>query len=686
MKKTLLLFCIILLMTIGKMHAQDCSVFISSDSCTYSAITAKATGGNLSSLTWFQYTNNVFAADTISSQGGIHLAAGGNGVGSSSDQFGFPSGGIAVDIAGNVYIADVQNNRIQKWYKGGTSGYVTVAGGNEPGNAPNQLFHPQDVFVDSNFNIYVADYGNHRIQKFTPNAVNGITVAGGNGVGSAANQLNYPSGVYVDKQGNIFIADTYNYRIQTWKPNASSGVTVAGGNGFGTEANQFSKPVDVYLDAARNIYVADADDEDASTHRVQKWKIGDSAGVTVAGGNGEGSNANQFGFLLSIYVDAAGNVYATDNGVSGSPISRVQKWVAGSNVGITVAGGHVNGWDVLSYPTGVALDRDGLMYVMDGTTNPRVQSYVLTKGFVDHKFTPTQYGPYYAQAVFKGGCTAVSNTVEVAVNPGNIRIRSEEAEGYSNLCGGVTAKFFIFFSTPNTTYAWKLPDGCTMLENLNDTVVIATPPDFSSGNLSANGRNVCTTGTAGYLTLTSWPVVPGNIGGPTSVSPNQKGIVYAVRVKTVSHNWTVPAGAVIQSGQGTNSIIVDWGTSAGIVSVNSYNDCGASVQTKQIQVSLNSSFAGNDQHISAYTLNKNDLAVFPNPVKNIAILKFTSSKQITCFVEIKDMTGKLLMQKNIIAKQGSNTFDIDVSKYAAGLYIIDIKNAEKNLNTRFIKQ
>ena len=116
----------------------------------------------------------------------------------------------------------------------------TVAGANGRGNAPNQFAYPKGVFVDAAGNIYVADGNNHRVQKWAPVATSGITVAGGNGQGSAANQLSFPEGVFVDTAGNIYVADASNHRIQKWAPGAAQGVTVAGGNGEGSATNQLN--------------------------------------------------------------------------------------------------------------------------------------------------------------------------------------------------------------------------------------------------------------------------------------------------------------------------------------------------------------------------------------------------------------------------------------------------------------
>lgn len=112
-----------------------------------------------------------------------------------------------------------------RWNSTGT----TVAGmvGN-PGNANNQLNRPLDVIMDWANNLYIADFNNHRIQKYLFNSSTGETVAGNGTLGTSSFQLNSPACVLLDANDNLYICDTSNHRIQFWTKDARNGTTIAG--------------------------------------------------------------------------------------------------------------------------------------------------------------------------------------------------------------------------------------------------------------------------------------------------------------------------------------------------------------------------------------------------------------------------------------------------------------------------
>jgi len=106
---------------------------------------------------------------------------------------------------------------------------VTVAGiSGQFGAANNQLNTPAKIAIDLSDSLYIADFNNQRVQKYLLNATTGTTVAGNETAGNTSTQLNYPTDVAVDSNYNIYVADTNNQRIQLWNAGASVGLMVAG--------------------------------------------------------------------------------------------------------------------------------------------------------------------------------------------------------------------------------------------------------------------------------------------------------------------------------------------------------------------------------------------------------------------------------------------------------------------------
>jgi len=190
-------------------------------------------------------TCNVYVADTfnntirkVTSAGMVTTLAGLAGIRGSADgtgsaaQFGTPRG-VAVDIAGNVYVADSGNNTIRKVTAAGE--VTTLAGlagssGTNDGTGSAARFHaPWGIAVDSASNVYVADYRNYAIRQVTPAGV--VTTLAGfagslgseDGTGSFA-RFNYPEGVVVDSADNIYVADTASSTIRKGFPRIQAGI------------------------------------------------------------------------------------------------------------------------------------------------------------------------------------------------------------------------------------------------------------------------------------------------------------------------------------------------------------------------------------------------------------------------------------------------------------------------------
>lgn len=208
--------------------------------------------------------NNVIRKITA---GGVVSTFAGNGTAGfvnatgTSAQFNNPAG-LAIDAAGNIYVADRGNNAIRKITNAGvvttlagfkTGGYVNATGTAAGFDTPN------GVAVDAAGNVYVADQGNSAIRKITPDGVV-TTVAGGP---LQTTLLNFPSALALDSQGNIFIADEGGRIIECTTTNVlyilAGTLNVSGlTNGDGPTA-LFNNPQGIAVDANNNIYVADQD-------------------------------------------------------------------------------------------------------------------------------------------------------------------------------------------------------------------------------------------------------------------------------------------------------------------------------------------------------------------------------------------------------------------------------------------
>jgi uncharacterized protein (TIGR03437 family) len=302
-------------------------------------------------------SGNVYAADSDNNiivrfvPGGQMTVVAGNGIGGFSGDEGPATSaslnspvGVAVDLAGNLYIADGNNGRIRRVSNGTIR---TVAGNGNAGFSGDggpatsaALSSPSGVSLDLAGNLYVADQGNNRIRKVSNGTI--TTVAGngnagysGDGGPATSAALNSPAGVAVDPTGNLYIADFDNYRIR--KVSNGSITTFAGNGNFAVSgdggpaiAAALSSPAGVALDSIGNVYIADLDN--SLIRKVSGGTITTVAGtIGQRAFNGDGGPALSASLYLpfGVAVDSAGDLYIADTfnyrvrGVSNGTITTV---------------------------------------------------------------------------------------------------------------------------------------------------------------------------------------------------------------------------------------------------------------------------------------------------------------------------------------------------------------------------
>jgi hypothetical protein len=234
-----------------------------------------------------------------------------------------------------------------KWAQQG----ITIAGTTgKQGSSSIQLIGPSGIFIDHYDNLFIADEGNDRIQKFSPRSMDvGLTIAGGNGRGSALNQLKEPRDVYVDSAGTLFITDRGNLRVQKWFAGSAQGITIASGRGY---SGHWFQGLSGNRKQINEIYSSESI---MGRGRIMKYPLG-------------GGNSPSYATLLGsvsrnpggLVVDECNHVYVAD------PFDgNILKFSSGNSTDEQIASGLIT-------PNDVALDTYGNLYIVERDTN-RVQ-------------------------------------------------------------------------------------------------------------------------------------------------------------------------------------------------------------------------------------------------------------------------------------------------------------------------
>jgi uncharacterized protein (TIGR03437 family) len=302
---------------------------------------------------------------------------------------------VAVDASHNIYIADSINNRIRKVSAGKIStvaGSNTIGYGGDGGPATKAtLYDPYGVWIDSAGNLLIADLDNQLVRKVTANGNIG-TVAGntaegagfaGDGGPATSAQFYQPFGIVTDAAGNLYITDSGNHRIR--KVDTSGNITTIAGTGVGPGPGGFSgdggpaanaslnKPFGLSLDSAGNLYFADS-----GNNRIRKVDtngiITTVAGIGTAGSAGDGGLATkaQLARPWDVKVDSAGDLFIADYTNSRirlvTPDGVINTIAGGTGPGYTGDGANATAAK-LNFPTGIAIDTNGDLYIADSGNN-----------------------------------------------------------------------------------------------------------------------------------------------------------------------------------------------------------------------------------------------------------------------------------------------------------------------------
>jgi sugar lactone lactonase YvrE len=295
--------------------------------------------------------------------------------------------GVAIDGAGNFYIADTYNNRIRKV---DTAGVITTIAGNNssgyngdgiPATAA-EIYRPAGIICDHLGNICFVDAFNNRVRKIdaagiiTTIAGNGIAGYNGDNISADTAQVNDPHYVAIDNNGNIYISDFTNHRIR--KINTTGTITTIAGTGVAgyngdhgpATAAEINGPYGIALDDTGNIYFADA-----LANVVRKIDTSGTittfagTGSTIYNGDNQRADSATLDNPIGIAIDVTNNIYVSD-----AYHTRIRKISSTSGIITTIAGDGTGGFSgdnglatnaEINVPASIAISIDGSLYFAD---------------------------------------------------------------------------------------------------------------------------------------------------------------------------------------------------------------------------------------------------------------------------------------------------------------------------------
>lgn len=614
--------------------------------------------------------------------------------------------GVAVDRVGNIYIAEYNNHIVRKVSPSGVistfAGTGSFGYSGDGGSATAAtLFNPMGVAVDTAGNVYVADYSNHVVRKINTAGVistfagNGSAGFGGDGGAATAAQVYRPVGLCIDDTGNVYIGDSWNHRIR--KVNTSGVMsTVAGngtagysGDGSAATAAKLNYPHGIAVTSSGKLYVADYSNYVVREVNMPTGNIATVAGNNTYGYSGDGSVPTfaQLSHPIGVAVDPT----QTKLYISDLDNNRVRMITNPPNI-ITYAGNGTWGFSgdggaanaaKLSQPAGLICDVNGNLYICD-----RVNQVI-------RKVAPAPAAITGTLSTCVGGSTTLSTTVSsgywVSGNPSVATVSGAGvvtgvAAGTARIYYSTSTELGIAIVTVNAAPA-AITGAGTVCVGASTTLASTT----AGGTWAASASSVATVSSSGSVAgvAAGTAVITYSLGGSCYVTKN-------MTVNPLPDAGTITGTDNVCMGSTTTLANVatggSWSSSnTGIASVSATGVvAGVAVGTATISYSVTNS-CGTNSATYPFTVNAcptsvgeapRDIlfSVYPNPADGVVELLCFSVTDEKVELVITNVTGQRV--KTIeIATNSSVHMELNL---APGVYLLSGSTSQEHFTSRLI--